>query len=205
MAKLWNKHIATTFKLIDTKHKFSNCGIQAKLDWTRGRGNNPSTASMLSCPLVDQQGVSQCPHHPLEIERSDKTWQDFKVGIFNEDKRTQKTQTRVEATQRAGGWLDFFSIFLFQLYLMFSHNKLFWCSKTLCVYLWQLVNQVINIAGYNMFTSDKNTWMFHVLALAQHQCLCSHPQGFTVSTSPMAILLVDVSINILASVLPFGK
>ena len=31
---------------------------------SREQRNKPSPASMLLCPLVNQQGIPQCPHHP---------------------------------------------------------------------------------------------------------------------------------------------
>ena len=53
--------------------------------------NKPSPPSMWPRPLVNQQGISQCPHHPLRksVEQS-RTRQDLSVGILQ---RTPETQS----------------------------------------------------------------------------------------------------------------
>ena len=78
---------------------------------SRDRGKNPHF-TMWPDPLVDQQGISSVYFTLSGIGRSVRTWKDFKVGLCNEDKRTQTNLTRVEATRSlgGGGWLDFFPL-----------------------------------------------------------------------------------------------
>ena len=56
------------------------------------------------------------------MKGSDKTDQDFNVGILNEDKRTLPDRGRLEATQTAGTRLARLLFFLF-LFFIYSHGQ----------------------------------------------------------------------------------
>ena len=68
------------------------------------------------------------------MKGSDKTDQDFKVGILNEDKSTLPNRDRVEATQTAGTRLArllLFFYFFFFLFTVMDKGDSFYFNKLL--------------------------------------------------------------------------
>ena len=135
----------------------------------QGHGSKLSLSSVLSTPLGSKRSIRPSAQlSPAWMRASDKTDQDFKLGILNEDKRSNiNLEQQSGSNPEAGIWLASFFYFFFNLQVMDKRDN-YYFNKTLLSY------------SCVVLFCNPTAWIYQINTLIISQVLKKSQENFAV-------------------------